>query len=70
MIFVANRLLKVVGLGALVAFPAHSQNLFVLDHVVAITTDLQFIIEDDVDQRTKLDLYSCAKTGRQGRSDP
>jgi len=67
---VANRLLKVVGLAALVAFPAHSQNLFVLDHVVAITTDLQFITEDDVDQRTKLDLCSCAKTGRQGRSDP
>lgn len=52
----ANRLFKVVGLAALVVFPAHSQNLSVLDHVVAITTNLQFITEDDVDQRTKLDL--------------
>ena len=52
----ANRLFKVVGLAALVVFPAHSQNLSVLDHVVAITTSLQFITEDDVDQRTKLDL--------------
>jgi hypothetical protein len=67
MIFVANRLLKVVGLAALVAFPAHSQNLFVLDHVVAITTDLQFITEDDVDQRTKLDLFLAQKqVGREG----
>ncbi len=63
----ANRLLKVVGLAALVAFPAHSQNLFVLDHVVAITTDLQFITEDDVDQRTKLDLLLEQKqVGREG----
>ena len=50
------RLFKVVGLAALVVFPAHSQNLSVLDHAVAITTYLQFITEDDVDQRTKLDL--------------
>ena len=55
-IFMANRLFKVVGLAALVVFPAHSQNLSVPDHVVAITTNLQFITEDDVDQRTKLDL--------------
>ena len=52
----ANRLFKVVGLAALVVFPAHSQNLSVLDRAVAITTSLQFITEDDVDQRTKLDL--------------
>jgi len=56
MIFMANRLFKVVGLAALVAFPAHSQNLSVPDHVVAIATNLRFITEDDVDQRTKLDL--------------
>jgi peptidyl-prolyl cis-trans isomerase SurA len=55
-IFMANRLFKVVGLAALVVFPAHSQNLSVPDHVVAITTNLQFITEDDVDQRTKLDF--------------
>ena len=57
----ANRLVKVVGLAALVAFPAHSQNLSELDKAVAITTDLQFITEDDVDQRTKLDLLLAQK---------
>ena len=65
----ANRLLKVVGLAALVAFPAHSQNinLSVLDHAVAITTYLQFVTEDDVDQRTKLDLFLAQKqVGREG----
>jgi peptidyl-prolyl cis-trans isomerase SurA len=56
MIFMANRLFKVIGLAALAVFPAHSQNLSVPDHVVAMTTNLQFITEDDVDQRTKLDL--------------
>lgn len=61
MIFMANRLFKVVGLAALVVFPAHSQNLSVLDHVVAMTTSLQFITEDDVDQRTKLDLLLAQK---------
>jgi hypothetical protein len=61
MIFMANRLFKVVGLAALVVFPAHSQNLSVLDHVVAMTTYLQFITEDDVDQRTKLDLLLAQK---------
>jgi hypothetical protein len=40
MIFMANRLLRVVGLAALVVFPAHSQNLSDLDHAVAITTYL------------------------------
>jgi hypothetical protein len=67
MIFMANRLFKVVGLAALVVFPAHSQNLSVLDHAVAITTSLQFITEDDVDQRTKLDLLLAQKqAGREG----
>jgi peptidyl-prolyl cis-trans isomerase SurA len=61
MIFMANRLFKVVGLAALVVFPAHSQNLSVLDHAVAITTNLQFITEDDVDQRTKLNLLLAQK---------
>jgi peptidyl-prolyl cis-trans isomerase SurA len=50
------RFVNVVCLAALVTFPAHSQNLSDLDHAVAITTYLQFITEDDVDQRTKLDL--------------
>jgi peptidyl-prolyl cis-trans isomerase SurA len=57
----ANRLFRVVGLAALVVFPAHSQNLSVLDHAVAITTSLQFITEDDVDQRTRLDLLLAQK---------
>jgi peptidyl-prolyl cis-trans isomerase SurA len=57
----ANRLFKVVGLAALVVFPAHSQNLSALDQAVAITTSLQFITEDDVDQRTKLDLLLAQK---------
>jgi hypothetical protein len=48
-------------LAALVVFPAHSQNLSVLDHAVAITTSLQFITEDDVDQRTKLNLLLAQK---------
>jgi hypothetical protein len=61
MIFMGNRLFKVMGLAALVVFPAHSQNLSVLDHVVAMTTYLQFITEDDVDQRTKLDLLLAQK---------
>jgi peptidyl-prolyl cis-trans isomerase SurA len=57
----ANRLFKVVGLAALVVFPAHSQNLSVLDQAVAITTLFQFITEDDVDQRTKLNLLLAQK---------
>ena len=61
------RFLNVVCLAALVVFPAHSQNLSVPDHVVAITTNLQFITEDDVDQRTKLDLLLEQKqVGREG----
>jgi hypothetical protein len=61
MIFMAIRLFNVVGLAALVVFPAHSQKLSDLDHAVAITTDLQFITEDDVEQRTKLDLLLAQK---------
>ena len=57
----AIRLFNVVGLAALVVFPAHSQKLSDLDHAVAITTDLQFITEDDVEQRTKLDLLLAQK---------
>jgi peptidyl-prolyl cis-trans isomerase SurA len=56
MILMANRLFKVLGLAALVVFPAYGQNLSVPDHVVAITTNLRFITEDDVDQRSRLDL--------------
>jgi len=52
----ANRLFKAMGLAALVVFPAHGESVFVLGHAVAITTNLQAITEDDVDQRTKLDL--------------
>jgi peptidyl-prolyl cis-trans isomerase SurA len=67
MIFMANRLFKVVGLAALVVFPAHSQNLSGPDHAVAITTYLQVITEDDVDQRTRLDLLLAQKqVGREG----
>jgi hypothetical protein len=66
MIFMANRLFKAVGLAALVAFPAHSQNRSMMDrdafeHAVAMTTDLQVITADDVDQRTKLDLLLAQK---------
>ena len=62
-----NRLFKVVSLAALVVFPAYGQNLSVPDHVVAMTTNLQFITEDDVDQRTKLDLLLAQKqVGREG----
>jgi peptidyl-prolyl cis-trans isomerase SurA len=57
----AIRLLNVVCLATLVVFPAHSQNLSALDHAVAITTSLQFITEDDVDQRTKLNLLLAQK---------
>ena len=57
----AIRLFNVVCLAALVVFPAHSQNLSVLDHAVAITTSLQFVTEDDVEQRTKLNLLLAQK---------
>lgn len=68
----AIRLFKVAGLAALVAFPAHGQHLSILDpaafdHAVAITTYLQVITEDDVDQRTRLDLLLSQK--QVGRED-
>jgi hypothetical protein len=63
MIFMANRLLNVMCLAALVVFPAHSENLRALFEpgVVAITTYLEPITEDDADQRTKLDLLLAQK---------
>ena len=62
----ANRLFKVVCLAALVVFPAHSQSLPALDQkIVAITTYFQFITEDDVDQRTKLNLLAQKQVGRE-----
>jgi peptidyl-prolyl cis-trans isomerase SurA len=62
MIFMAIRLLNVVGLAALVVFPAHSQSLPAPGQkIVAMTTYGQFITEDDVDQRTKLDLLLAQK---------
>ena len=57
----ANRLFRVVGLAALTAFPAHSQSVSDLARAVAITTSLQFVTEDDVDQRTKLNLLLAQK---------
>jgi peptidyl-prolyl cis-trans isomerase SurA len=62
MIFMAIRLFNVVCLAALVVFPAYSQSLPAPGQkIVAITTYLQFITEDDVDQRTKLDLLLAQK---------
>jgi peptidyl-prolyl cis-trans isomerase SurA len=62
MIFMAIRLFNVVCLAALVVFPAYGQSLPAPgQEIVAITTDLQFITEDDVDQRTKLDLLLAQK---------
>ena len=54
-------LVKVVGLAALIVFPAHGQSPSELEHAVAITTYLQPITEDDVDQRTKLNLLLAQK---------
>jgi hypothetical protein len=61
MIIMANRLFRVVGLAALTAFPAHSQSVSDLARAVAITTYLQFVTEDDVEQRTKLNLLLAQK---------
>jgi peptidyl-prolyl cis-trans isomerase SurA len=67
-IFMAIRLLNVVCLAALVVFPAHSRILPGPDEkIAAITTYLQFITEDDVDQRTKLNLLLAQK--QVGRED-
>ena len=59
----AIRVLNVMCLAALVVVPAHSQNVRALFEpgVVAITTYLEPITEDDVDQRTKLDLLLTQK---------
>jgi peptidyl-prolyl cis-trans isomerase SurA len=58
----AIRLFNVVCLAALVVFPAYSQSLPAPGQkIVAITTYLQFVTEDDVDQRTKLDLLLAQK---------
>jgi peptidyl-prolyl cis-trans isomerase SurA len=66
--FMPIRLLSVVCLAALVVFPAHSQSLPAPDQkIVAITTYFQFITEDDVDQRTKLNLLLAQK--QVGRED-
>jgi peptidyl-prolyl cis-trans isomerase SurA len=56
------RFLNVVCLTALVVFPARSQSIPAPDQkIVAITTYLQFITEDDVDQRTKLNSLLAQK---------
>ena len=58
----AIRLLNIVSLAVLIVFPAHSQSLPAPDQkIVAMTTSLQFITEDDVDQRTKLNLLLAQK---------
>jgi len=58
----AIRLLNVMCLAALVVFPAHGQSLSAFKPgVAAITTSLEAITEDDVDQRTRLDLLLTQK---------
>ncbi|WP_159008395.1 hypothetical protein [Bradyrhizobium sp. S69] len=58
----AIRLFNVVCLAALVVFPAYGQSVPAPgQEIAAITTYLQFITEDDVDQRTKLDLLLAQK---------
>jgi peptidyl-prolyl cis-trans isomerase SurA len=57
----AIRSIHVVCLAVLIVFPAHSQSLFPTGKIVAMTTLLQFITEDDVDQRTKLNLLLAQK---------
>ena len=58
----AIRLLNVMCLAALVVFPAYGQSLPAPgQEIVAMTTYAQFITEDDVDQRTKLNLLLAQK---------
>ena len=57
----AYRLFKVVCLAALLAFHAHGQSRSGPDHIVAMTTLLQVVTEDDVDQHTKLNLLLAKK---------
>ena len=58
----AIRLFNVMCLAALFVFPAYGQSLpGPGQKIVAITTYFQFVTEDDVDQRTKLDLLLAQK---------
>jgi hypothetical protein len=58
----AIRLFNVMCLAALVVFPAYCQSLpGPGQKIVAITTYFQFVTEEDVDQRTKLDLLLAQK---------
>jgi len=58
----AIRLFNVVCLAVLVVFPAYCQSVpGPGQEIAAITTYLQFITEEDVDQRTKLDLLLAQK---------
>jgi hypothetical protein len=67
MIFMAIRLFNVVCLAVLIIFPAYSQSIPAPGQkIAAITTYLQFITEDDVDQRTKLDLLLAKQVDREG----
>jgi peptidyl-prolyl cis-trans isomerase SurA len=62
MIFMPIRLFNVMCLAALVVFPAYSRSLPTADEkIAAITTYLEFVTEDDVDQRTKLNLLLAQK---------
>ena len=62
MIFMAIRLFNVVCLAVLVVFPAYCQSVPAPGQkIAAITTYLQFITEDDVDQRTKLNSLLAQK---------
>jgi hypothetical protein len=61
MIVMTIRLPHVVCLTALAVFPAHGQFLPVPEHSVAMTTYGEYITEDDVDQRTRLDLFLAQK---------
>jgi peptidyl-prolyl cis-trans isomerase SurA len=59
----AIRLFSVVCLAILSVFPAYCWSRIPGpdQEIAAITTDLEFITEDDVDQRTKLDLLLTQK---------
>jgi len=57
----AIRLFKVVGLAALVVFPAHSQNLICTGPRSGHYNLLPVHHRDDVDQRTKLNLLLAQK---------
>jgi hypothetical protein len=63
MISMAIRLFSVVCLAVLVVSPAYCQSRIPGpgEEIAAITTDLQYITENDVDQCTKLDLLLAQK---------